>query len=382
MTILRYMDAQHREDRRAASERADRMEALFLARAAPPAAVGFTPNKGFSTIPPFSGEAGQALRPWLHQFQSTARALDIDEASIARELRLKLTGPALQWYDHGFTPEAKPTTADVVAHLAKEFIKSYQGASLFGAYYQYERTAGCSGRDVKRDLNKARQAMRDDGIPVDDISPSEVRYYLYQLALSTAQASQFLATLSSNALASDDYLQSLTPPPEGSRRESLARPQNSEARTACFDLRVALIEAFLDHDHGDQGHGGKARAAATTGTPADTPGPNTPPPTQPLAPANPPGDQDREARVRSLKAEWSKRGRNTERPPQYHGSNDTHLAANSATFAERKAAQACFGCREDQLVPGQRHWECKFHGQDAPEASCRARVRGSQSRRG
>ena len=47
----------------------------------------------------------------------------------------------------------------------------------------------------------------------------------------------------------------------------------------------------------------------------------------------------------------SRSSRNTP-PPEYH----THLAENTATFATRKAAQACFGCDvHGQLVPSQPH---------------------------
>ena len=44
---------------------------------------------------------------------------------------------------------------------------------------------------------------------------------MYLLALSSAQSSQFLATLSSNAGASDDYLRSLTLTTQGDRRVSV-----------------------------------------------------------------------------------------------------------------------------------------------------------------
>ena len=379
-------EAQRREDRREAAEREERIEARFRAMtsAAPPSTSGFTPNKGLYAIPPFTGADEQELRPWLHLFQSTAEILELSDAATARELRLKLADRALKSYNLRFRPETKPTVAEVVAHLSTEFVKKYQGAILFGEYFQYKRKAGSAGRDVQRDLNNAWQAMRDDGIPVDNMSPDEERYYLYQLALTSTQSAQFLASLSSTALASDDYLRSLTPPSEGDRRISLARPQNSEARTDCFRLRVTLIEAFLNHDHGDPGHGRGARAAVTAGTPDDTtgtvPSQGTASPPPPLAATTVPGGSLKEARVRALKAEWELQGQRTT-PPLYHGKNDTHLAANSATFAERKARRACFRCREDQLVQGQLHWECKFHGKDAPEASRKERVPGSGFRK-
>jgi len=402
VTVLLHLDAQRREDRREAIERAeaqrreDRREAAereerIVARfgsmnpALPPAASGFTPNKGLSAIPSFTGEDGQELRSWLQRFLSTAEILELPEAVTARELRLKLGGRALRLYSLQFPgPETKPTVDEVAAFLSKEFVQKYRAAKLFSDYFQHKRKTGSAGRDVQCDLNTAWQAMRDEGIPVDNMSPEEQRYYLYQLALTSTQSAQFLASLSSNALASDDYLRSLTPPSEGDRRTSLARPQNSKARIACFRLRVTLIEAFLNHDHGDPGQGRGARAAVTAGTPIDptgaVPSQGTASPLPPLTASTAPGGSVQEARLRALKAEWDLRGHNTT-PPLYHGRNDTHRAANSATFAERKARQACFGCREDQLVPGQMHWECKFHGKDAPESSRKERVQGSGYRK-
>ena len=122
----------------------------------------------------------------------------------------------------------------------------------------------------------------------------------------------------------------------------------------------------------------------TAGTPDDTtgtvPSQGTASPPPPLAATTVPGGSLKEARVRALKAEWELQGQRTT-PPLYHGKNDTHLAANSATFAERKARRACFRCREDQLVQGQLHWECKFHGKDTPEASRKERIPGSGFRK-
>ncbi len=114
----------------------------------------------------------------------------------------------------------------------------------------------CSSRkEVKQKLHSTRQACLHDGIQVDDLSPAEHMYYIYQLSLSPSQSAQFLASLSSNQLASDDLL-TLTPTGAADRRASVAGRTGSEPRTALFQLRVALVEAFLDHDNGDGGHCG------------------------------------------------------------------------------------------------------------------------------
>ncbi len=75
--------------------------------------------------------------------------------------------------------------------------------------------------------------------------------------------------------------------------------------------------------------------------------------------------------VQALKADWNT-CRTREGPlPRYHsprqGDNMEFLPYNTATFAERQASQACFGCTPAQLaeqgsIP---HWECKYHWQDA-----------------
>ncbi len=93
-------------------------------------------------------------------------------------------------------------------------------------------------------MHNARRGCLDGGWT----SRAEHLYCIYQLSLPPAQSSQLLASLSSNAQASDDYLRTLTPTGAADRRTSVAGPTRSAARTALFQLLVALIEAFLDHE--------------------------------------------------------------------------------------------------------------------------------------
>ena len=51
---------------------------------------------------------------------------------------MKLADRALKSCNLRFLPETKPTVAEVVAHLSTEFVKKYQGAILFGEYFQYK----------------------------------------------------------------------------------------------------------------------------------------------------------------------------------------------------------------------------------------------------
>ncbi len=132
--------------------------------------VSFVPNKGFNKIKPFSWARGQDLLPFLQQLRSRANILKTPEADVARELCLKLTGDALQAYNQHFTPDANPTFDEVAASLAKTFIKPYQGAAPWSAFFRFKRLAGSSSKEVKQQLHKARQACLDNGIQVDYLS--------------------------------------------------------------------------------------------------------------------------------------------------------------------------------------------------------------------
>ena len=55
------------------------------------------------------------------------------------------------------------------------------------------------------------------------------------------------------------------------RRESfMLTLTSSDERTKLFETRLDHLKAFLDHDPGEPGHGGAARAATTSGLPAET----------------------------------------------------------------------------------------------------------------
>jgi hypothetical protein len=145
-------------------------------------------------------------------------------------------------------------------------------------------------------------------------------------------------------------------------------------------VRLSLIEAFLDHDLGEQNSGGAARAAVTCGA---SDGPASP--AYPQGPTSPPaqGSHWQDARVLALKAEWASRSQRDGPPPRYYGppsgDNAAFVTRNAATFAERQANQSCFGCTVAQMAAQGPilHWECKHHGQDASAESRGDRVPGS-----
>jgi hypothetical protein len=81
-----------------------------------------------------------------------------------------------------------------------------------------------------------------------------MNFYIYQLESPPAKSSLFLASLRSNNT-SDAYLWSISPGAEGGHRTSIAGPENSAARLACFTvftLRQKLIEMFYEHDQGEK----------------------------------------------------------------------------------------------------------------------------------
>ena len=271
-----------------------------------------------------------------------------------------------------------------MAHLSSEFGAKYAEAKLWAGVYQFKRKPGCPGKDVTRTLAANRQKMLAAGIPAAR-SEAEDMYYLHELSLTTAQLAVFLAQLSGRADVSDSHLQHLTgvPDRDETRRESLMPAStSSDERTELFTTRLNLIVAFLDHDPGESGHGGSARAAATSGLPDDIsalpPPARPPPPPQSSTPS-----MDRGGVVLALKAAWDHRRARDGPPPRFHGpgqgDNTEFLSRNAATFAERQANRWCFGCTPEQLaeqgpIP---HWECKHHGQDASEADQAVRVFGS-----
>ncbi len=90
---------------------------------------------------------------------------------------------------------------------------------------------------------------------------------------------------------------------------------------------------------------------------------------------------DRAAVVARLQAQHTARWSDIARPPpRYYGTRERQeLLCNAATFAERKASRACFGCNpaqpaEQGPIP---HWGCKHHGQAASEADRANWVDGS-----
>ena len=212
-------------------------------------------------------------------------------------------------------------------------------------------------------------------------SPAEDQYYLLELSLTAAQLPTFLAQLSSREDVSHARLQSLMGKNDGNRRESVVTQTSSDERAKLFETRVALITAFLNHDAGEPGRGGAARAAATCGQPSEpTPArqARSPSPIQSSA-----ASTSTPAIVKALKADWGNRQKREGTPQRYHGprqgENSEFLSHNAATFAERIKTRSCFGCTPEQAaaqgpIP---HWECKHHGQHASDADRAARVPGS-----
>ena len=370
------------EDRREAAEREARLEARLAhaQQAAPltPSNVssdpGFKSNKSFDVVPLFSGANSQPLRPWTDEFLAQAEIVG-DAHDNLRELRLKLRDPARAYLNRRYpvNDPGAPLVLEAIAYLSSEFGPKYEESQLFAAYYRLLTKRGTPGAEIKRALTAARERMRAAGIPVVR-DEAEDQYYILELCLTAAQRTLFLSQLSARPEASDAYLKSLTGVADEARRGSFSPAlTSSPERAQLFQTRLKCIEAFLQHETGEEGHNGTARAATTAGLP-DTPA-------DPTTLDRQQADGDRAAVVLRLQAQHTARGADTEKPPpRYYGTPERpELQRNAATFAERKASRACFGCTPAQLaaqgaIP---HWQCKHHGQDASDADRIRRVDGS-----
>jgi hypothetical protein len=123
---------------------------------------------------------------------------------------------------------------------------------------------------------------------------------------------------------------------------SVAEPPSSAARTALFQLRVALIEAFLDHDCGDAGPDEGGRAAVTTGStdePAAGPGAGGDRPGDGGSVDTPSPPSETECRLLLAPAD---RDRASLAPPEYLGTDNTH---NKAELQKRRDCGSCHACR-------------------------------------
>ena len=128
---------------------------------------------------------------------------------------------------------------------------------------------------------------------------------------------------------------------------------------------MALIEAFLDHDCGDAGHGGGGRAAVTTGS-SDEPATGS---AGPWASGARPGDDgsvdipsppsETECRLRLARAD---RDGASLPPPEYLGSNDKHRTANKAEQRKRRDCGSCYACRMGLVKYNLFHLKCLQHG--------------------
>ena len=383
----RRREDERREDRReaaaTAAAREARLEAVIASLSllkAPPVATarmastaGFKSNKSFEAVLAFSGDHGQSFRHWSAEFMAKAGIVGVQHDNL-RELRLKLTGPAREYYDRQWSGTDEPELSVVLAYLSSEFGAKYEESGLFADYFRYQRKPGTPGKEVTRTLTNTRQKMHGAGMPVT-MSAAEIQYYLHELSLSAKHRAIFLAQLSSRADVSDAHLKYLTGAKDCNRRESsFLTATSSEERTQLFEARLTLIIAYLEHDPGETG---AARAATASGTSDDT---EAPAPTGGAPPSAPPHG-DRAAVVALLQAQHTARGSDTAKPPpRYYGTPECpDLPRNAATFAERKASRKCFGCTPAQLaaqgsIP---HWACQYHGQDASAADRARRVAGS-----
>ena len=281
----RREDERREDDRRHADDRlADRREAAATAAEretrlgavrvigslsllqTPPAARmtwtdGFKSNRSFEVVSVFAVDHGQSFRQWSAEFMAKADIVGVQHDNL-RELRLKLTGPAREYYDRQWAGTDEPAISVVLAYLSSVFGAKYEESGLFADYFQYKRKPGTPGKDITRSLINTRPGRRcmwqgclcpclQPRSSTTSMSAAEIQYYLHELSLSAKHRAIFLAQLSSRADVSDAHLKYLTGAPDGNRRESsFLTLTSSEDSTQLFEARLTLSIAYLEHDPG------------------------------------------------------------------------------------------------------------------------------------
>ena len=359
------------------------MIATLQSTTPPPATHTGVPGKRMGAeFRNFDG-SGETPEHFISEFVALAGSLTIPENVLGQELRLRLRGPALEAYDHRFRHLEYgqfPQYADIVAALYQDFGKSLQAAGAFKNLTSPHRPAGMSGQAFLLLVNNARATATAYGIPMT-VTAIESRFYGLQNGLTESELYDVTALLCADAHCSEAALHKLTGSIAATPAARTSIVPNSDARERLFTARVKIVEDYLRSQENTPRQA-PAPAARQQAKVATTLALTT---TAPAAPATIPATPHPRtdfARVAELTAAWGQRSRagqdrhgNLRAAPEYFGPNQTHKSENQAEFVRRQSSKSCFGCRVDQLVPNQLHFNCAFHGAMATPGQ--ARVKGS-----
>lgn len=388
----RQREADRREDLRRADERAERMEELqraqwaaFSAATQPSVVPGgrrstYQMGQALIAFPTFAGDGTQDYDAYIREFEGLVgpHGHDIAPTFWPNELFLKLTGLAKSWYNTTF-PATGPlaTWSELTLGMQRLFGRKYAAAEAWQQLGTSTRQANETGPAALQRIQELLRALTLLRVPTNP-GPNERMCYTLQAHLTAEERGRWMAAANATTEVSDDAIHAKEDAAVAALAQSRRVSATSvsipiEERDQWFLPRLHHLETFLRDQTAPASRGQAARAAVSQ-APEDAS----------LAAPPPGGTRDapveREARVRQLRASWAARSERDGPPPLYHGPNSAHLAANTATFAERKTTQACFGCTITQLAKapaGQPHWLCQHHGVDASEESKKQRVPGS-----
>ena len=320
--------------------------------------------------PSFDGTGDSAA--FLDEITVLLNTFEIPEQMWPRELRLKLTGAAKSWYRshfHDLPQNTFPPWPALCSALLLTYSPLYQAAAAYQALHGASRVPGSTGREALDRLDAllldlARWSVRATA------GPNESYAYILQNQLTRAELPCWTAQANGDTAISDAGLAALDlPAAAGTTRHSCS----FATREAFFAARVTSLQTFLREQPAAPG---KATARAAV---AEAEAPVMATPSSPPARDNNHPDDTTTVRLCAVLERWNRRAAVTVTPgtaPEYHGTGQQHHQANLATFNARKANKECFACREDQLVKGEPHWKCKFHGLHGTARNQRVRGAG------
>ena len=312
--------------------------------------------KDFSS---FDGTPGSDGAAYLLELTHLLDTREIPVAMWLRELSLKLTGKAANWYASRFPclhSGTFPPWGDLYAAMLLAYSHLYQAAAAYQELHSVTRLAGTTGKEA---LNRVDElAMLLLRKRVNKPGHEEPQAYILQNQLAAEEFSRWISLANADATVSDAAHNDLelrstdasagrnSCPHRRGRRSSPSAANISVTSSATRGGLPPAAEASYPRPHGRpyRPRRPRPRHRVTYGTPC---------------PATCRLPTEDTAEVKAIKATWTMRSLRDGPAPLYHGSAARHRAANAAHTAD----QECFGCDvHGELVPNQPHWECKLHG--------------------
>lgn len=260
--ILLHLDAQRREDRQAAEERAVQLEAKLQVQLATLGAAhhrtmtgsgGYVVGRALATsIPGFYGDDRDTddCGLYLLSLERHFKAHGIPPSHWANELFLKLGGRAKAWYEHAFPdPDTFPPWGLLTSGLLGRFGPRYAAADAWADWCSATRHEGEGGEAAMQRLDGLQQTLTRLGIPTH-IGPVEQRCYQLQRLLTPEEKRRWTAEANATADCSDDAIRAhetaaASAALTSTGRQSLSASVPVATRDAWFQPRLANLKRFL-----------------------------------------------------------------------------------------------------------------------------------------